>query len=519
MTVRSVAAQEVSQDTAELRTADELQGLVGPIALYPDDLVAIVLPATTYPLQIVEAARFLEQRKVDGALQPDEDWDDSIVALLNYPEVVKLLNDDLDWTWDLGQAVLSQNAEVLGAIQTFRDRAYAAGNLKSDDRQVVTAANEAITIAPADPEVIYVPYYEPERVVVYQPRPVYYYYPIAYPVYYYPYPIGYHFHTGFFWGVSTAFVIGWHTHHVHVYPYGFHGHPYYGHHYYDNYYVRNNVNIRVNVVNYNGSQVWQPRHRNYGGRPFTRSDGHYVSDRQGNSASRGQAATRAPAGGTTRAAGGRLGGATPRDQAASNYRGSTQAGSANANAQNGAARTTQRPSGAASSGSERPTQQPPRTTTYRSSGNLGGAAGGTPRATTRTAPTLTPRSTAQPSRTTEASRAPAPNAGQTRTYRSGSDPRLQRSSERAPSAARSTGSVAPPSATRSPGAAQPAPRAASPGAAQPAPRAASPGAAQPPPRSNAQAPARGSNGGEARSSQGSGRSQQNYRGNGRGQGR
>jgi len=168
-------AQEAITESAELRTADELQELVGPIALYPDDLVAIVLPASTYPLQVVQAARFLEDRKSNSALKPDPEWDDSVVALLNYPEVLKLLNDDLAWTWDLGEAVLNQNADVLGAVQTFRDRAYAAGNLRSDDRQLVTAANDEITIAPANPQVIYVPYYEPRRVVVYQSTPVFHY--------------------------------------------------------------------------------------------------------------------------------------------------------------------------------------------------------------------------------------------------------------------------------------------------------------------------------------------------------
>ena len=173
--MRPAAAQEGS--ALDLASAEELQELVGPIALYPDDLVAIVLPASTYPLQVVQAARFLEDRKNDSNLQPNEDWDDSIVALLNYPEVVTLLNDDLDWTYDLGTAVLNQRADVLSAIQDFRDEAYAAGNLRSDERQTVANEDDTIEIKPADPKVIYIPYYEPERVVVYQPAPVYYYYP------------------------------------------------------------------------------------------------------------------------------------------------------------------------------------------------------------------------------------------------------------------------------------------------------------------------------------------------------
>ena len=106
--------------------AAELEDLVGPIALYPDDLLAIVLPAATYPLQVIEAERFLEELKRDPALEPDPDWDDSVVALLNYPEVVSLMNEDIDWTWRLGEAVVAQQEEVVAAVESFRDRAYAA---------------------------------------------------------------------------------------------------------------------------------------------------------------------------------------------------------------------------------------------------------------------------------------------------------------------------------------------------------------------------------------------------------
>ena len=270
--LRPAAAQE------NLATAEELRELVGPIALYPDDLVAIVLPASTYPLQVVQAARFLEDQKANSTLKPSEDWDDSVVALLNYPEVIQLLNDDLDWTYDLGTAVLNQRADVLSAIQDFRDVAYAAGNLRSDERQTITRVDDAIEIEPADPQVIYVPYYEPEHVVVYQPRPVYYYYPVAYPVYYYPYPAHHHFHSGFFWGVNTWFSIGWHSHYLHVYDPFYYGHPYYGHTYYNPFYVRN-VYVNVNR-HYYPNNVWEPRYR-YGGRPVVRSsEGRvYTADR------------------------------------------------------------------------------------------------------------------------------------------------------------------------------------------------------------------------------------------------
>ena len=248
----------------------ELEELIGPIALYPDDLLAIVLPATAYPLQIIDAARFLEELDTDSTLKPDPDWDDSVVALLNYPEVIELLNEDIDWTWRLGEAVVSQQGDVVAAIETFRDRAYAAGNLKSDSYQNITRDEGVIQITPVSEDVIYVPYYEPERVVVYQPRPVYYYYPRSYPVYYYPYSSAYDFDRGYFWGVTTAFTIGWLSDSLHVYHHSYYGHPYYGHSYWDRWWYRRpsinvynttySYNSRVTINRYYTGDTWRPRH-------------------------------------------------------------------------------------------------------------------------------------------------------------------------------------------------------------------------------------------------------------------
>jgi len=253
-----------------LLSAVELEELIGPIALYPDDLLAIVLPASAYPLQIVDAARFLEALENDPSLEPDPEWDDSIVALINYPEVVELLNEDMDWTWRLGEAVVSQQSDVVAAVETFRDRAYAAGNLKSDTYQNVSRDDGVIEITPVADDVIYVPYYEPERVVVYQPRPVYYYYPRAYPVYYYPYSSSYRFDRGYFWGLTTAFTIGWYSDSLHVFHHSYYGHPYFGRSYWDRWwYRRPSVNIhnhtyvgnntRVTVNRYYGGDRWRPR--------------------------------------------------------------------------------------------------------------------------------------------------------------------------------------------------------------------------------------------------------------------
>lgn len=253
-----------------LLSSVDLEELVGPIALYPDDLLAVVLPASAYPLQIVDAARFLEALKTDPSLEPDPQWDDSIVALINYPEVVELLNDDIDWTWRLGEAVVSQQSDVVAAIETFRDRAYAAGNLKSDSYQNVSRDEGIIEIVPIDDDVIYVPYYEPERVIVYQPRPAYYYYPRPYPVYYYPYSSSHAFDRGYFWGLTTAFTIGWHSDRLNVFHHSYYGHPYFGHSYWNRWwYRRPSVNIhnttyggnrtRVTVNRYSGGDRWQPR--------------------------------------------------------------------------------------------------------------------------------------------------------------------------------------------------------------------------------------------------------------------
>ncbi len=281
-----------------LLSAVELQELVGPVALYPDDLLAIVLPASAYPLEIVQAARFLEALQTDDALEPDEAWDESVVALLNYPDVVRLMDEDIEWTWRLGDAVITQQTEVIAAVEAFRDRAYAAGNLKSDEYQNVSSSEGIIEIVPVNEEIIYVPYYEPAEVVVYQPRRVYNYYPDPYPVYYYPYPAGYRFHSNYFWGVTTAFNIGWSNHFLHVYHPTYWGHPYYGRSYAGHYYRRPSINVyntwyvsnnrNSSAHRYRDGDYWRPRTR-AGARqqePRVRNE-HYPPNRAGDSRSTG----------------------------------------------------------------------------------------------------------------------------------------------------------------------------------------------------------------------------------------
>jgi hypothetical protein len=194
----------------------DLDNLVASIALYPDDLLALVLPASTYPLDIVKADRFLERLKSNKNLQPDANLDPSVHNLLNYPEIVRKMSTDIDWTQQLGNAVTDDQGAVMEAIQRFRRKAYAAKNLKTDDKQTVGVEDEIISLQPTKPDVIYVPQYDPVTVVVEQPAtyvgaPYWGYYPTAYPSYYYPYPPGYAFASGFFWGaVGAAWAMNWH---------------------------------------------------------------------------------------------------------------------------------------------------------------------------------------------------------------------------------------------------------------------------------------------------------------------
>lgn len=201
-----VSAQAPAAPVAVAATlADtDMDALVGRIALYPDDLVAIILPASTSPLQIVQADRYLDKRKADPKLALDDKWDDAVKTLLNYPEVVKMMSNDLDWTSALGEAVVADQGAVLEGVQSFRRRAQAAGNLKSDDKQVVKVEQEIIIIEPANPEVIYMPQYTPSTVVTVGVAPIYGYYPAPYPSYYYPYAPGAALAAGVIWGAAIG---------------------------------------------------------------------------------------------------------------------------------------------------------------------------------------------------------------------------------------------------------------------------------------------------------------------------
>ena len=163
----AAVAGDQAEETPDLLSESELEVLVARIALYPDELVALVSSASLYPLQIVEAQRFLEQKKKDKDAKPKDSWDDSIISVLNYPEIVAMMSADLDWTQALGSALAYQQKDVLIAIQNLRDKAVASGVIKTDEKVKVETQGENVIIQSADPEKIYVPKYEPE--MLYEP--------------------------------------------------------------------------------------------------------------------------------------------------------------------------------------------------------------------------------------------------------------------------------------------------------------------------------------------------------------
>ncbi|QKM64242.1 DUF3300 domain-containing protein [Polynucleobacter tropicus] len=168
-----VFAQPASQSNAPL-SQQQLSALVAPIALYPDPLVSQILMASTYPLEVGEAATWQKQNSrltgsaLDNALQ-SQSWDPSVKSLVSFPQALQMMGSDLSWTQKLGDAVLSQQSDVMAAIQAMRTKAKQAGNLSSTPQQTVSTSGQTIIIQPANPQVVYVPTYNPS--VVYGPWP------------------------------------------------------------------------------------------------------------------------------------------------------------------------------------------------------------------------------------------------------------------------------------------------------------------------------------------------------------
>jgi len=190
---------------AQLLSPEQLDTLVAPVALYPDALLSQVLVASTYPLEVVEAQQWLQkngslrgQQLTDAARQ--QNWDASIQAMVAFPDVLTMLNQDVQWSTALGNAFLAQQSDVMAAVQRMRARAQANGKLSTTPQETVTTQTQggqtAIDIAPADPQVIYVPEYDPAY--VWGP-PAWGYYP---PLYY----AGYGF--GFYPGINIGLYFG-----------------------------------------------------------------------------------------------------------------------------------------------------------------------------------------------------------------------------------------------------------------------------------------------------------------------
>ena len=231
------ADNSAAQPAAPALSQAQLEQMLAPIALYPDELLTQVLVASTYPLEVVMAHQWLtkpENKDLTGdallkALDA-QDWDPSVKSLVPFPSVLQMMTDQLDWTQQLGDAFLAQQSDVFAAVQELRQRAQSAGTLKSNDQQVVTtdpADPAAIVIQPAQPSTVYVPVYNPT--VVYGAWPY-----AAYPPVYYPPPPGAYMGsallTGMAFGVGiaiTSSLWGW-------------GSPSWG---------RGNVNVNVNHFN------------------------------------------------------------------------------------------------------------------------------------------------------------------------------------------------------------------------------------------------------------------------------
>ena len=161
LTVAAPGMAAPATSEAVLAESDDVRALVAPVALYPDPILAVVLQASTLPLQVVQADRFLTRREKDKSLAPDLDWDKSIIALLNYPRQVRLMSEYIDWTEELGDRVVDDLDAVQAAIQDIRLAAYDAGFLKSDKHQKVELKDDQVRITSTDPKTVTIPRYDP----------------------------------------------------------------------------------------------------------------------------------------------------------------------------------------------------------------------------------------------------------------------------------------------------------------------------------------------------------------------
>jgi len=361
---------------------DQLDSLVAPIALYPDPLLAQVLAASTYPLEIVQLQQWMNRHpdlngEALAAAVEKEDWDPAVQGLAALPDVVKRLGDDIRWTTDLGNAFLAQQSDVMDAVQRMRRKASDAGNLKTTGQQKVTTqvvqTKEVIVIQQANPQVIYVPAYNP--VVVYGP-PIYPYPPIYYP------PAGYYaagvaigfgvgVAMGAFWGGGWGYGPRWGYGSVNINV--------------NNRYV-NHYNRYNSYNRYGGSWNHNPQHR--GGAPYADrgTANRYGGTARGDSRATRQATARQNTGASARTqsgsganrtgnAGANRAGASPRTSSAGSNRGTASAGGGDRvgnrsipSSQGSSSRNSNAFGGAASS---RPSSSAARSSSQRGSASVG----------------------------------------------------------------------------------------------------------------------------------------------------
>jgi len=295
------------QEPAKAAIAPEkLEQLVAPIALYPDGLLSQTLMASTYPLEIVQAARWLEKNpnlKTDAlekALQ-DKTWDPSVKSLCGLPTVLKKMNENLDWTQDLGDAFLADQTALMDTVQRMRRKAKDAGKLETTKEQKVTEREDKIiVIEPADPQTVYVPTYYPTAVYGGWSYPVYYY-PPMYPAYPPAYP-AFTFALGVAWGAAIWGGCSWGWGHsecnVNINNYNnFTGRT-------ENNFNRDRVQQRPNSAGNRGNNSWQhnPSHRQgvrYGDKGTAQRYQPSASDRSARGYGQNSAGTR-PSTGATR---------------------------------------------------------------------------------------------------------------------------------------------------------------------------------------------------------------------------
>jgi len=218
---KALAQEPADQASSENFSREELAQMLAPIALYPDTLLTQVLMASTYPIEVIEADRWvkrnpdLKDERLDDALT-DQDWDPSVKALCHFPSILALMSDNISETVNIGNAFLAQEEEVMDTIQELRHKAYEKGNLDTTREQKVIVKKETIIIEPADPRVYYVPYYDP--LTIYGT----WWYP-AYPPYYWGPPgisigIGISYWPAFYFGFAfgTWSYFDWPYHHIYI---------------------------------------------------------------------------------------------------------------------------------------------------------------------------------------------------------------------------------------------------------------------------------------------------------------